>query len=130
MGARSTRLPFALELVTAVGLIAFWIGFFTVGFAPPAPPAGYLQYEQAFPLPDLLLAAALLVAAAGLRKERAWAPRLSLVCAGALVFLGVLDFSFNVQNGIYALSAADLALNAVINLWCVAVGTYLALALG
>jgi hypothetical protein len=129
MASRSTRLPVALELVTAAGLVLFWIGFFTVGFAPPAPPVGYLQYEQAFPLPDLLLAAALVVAAAGLRKGRAWAPRLSLACAGGLVFLGVLDFSFNLQNGIYALSAADLALNAVINLWCVAVGAYLALAL-
>ena len=48
------------------------------------------------------------------------------VCAGALIFLGLLDFSFNFQNGIYALSTADLLLNGFINLWCVVFGIILA----
>ncbi len=48
------------------------------------------------------------------------------MCAGALIFLGLLDFSFNYQNGIYALSTADLLLNGFINLWCVIFGIVLA----
>ncbi|MBC8512534.1 MAG: hypothetical protein H8D32_06090, partial [Dehalococcoidia bacterium] len=49
-----------LEIITAAGLILFWIGFFTVGMAPETPPECYFAYEHAFPLPDILLAMVLL----------------------------------------------------------------------
>lgn len=52
--------------------------------------------------------------------------RMALVCSGSLIFLGLLDFSFNIQNGIYFISAAELLLNGAINLWCVAFGLVLA----
>ena len=38
-----------LELLTGIGLILFWIGFFTIGLAPKNPPQGYLAYEHSFP---------------------------------------------------------------------------------
>ncbi len=115
-----------LEVLTALGLILFWIGFFTIGLAPATPPAGYFVYEHSFPLPDLILAAALLVAARQLSEGQ---KTLSLVCAGALMFLGVLDFSFNILNGMYAISILDLILNAFINLWCVVFGLWIAIRL-
>ena len=111
-----------LEIVTAAGLILFWIGFFTVGLAPENPPECYFAYEHAFPLPDLVLAILLLIAGILLLKENPLGRTLSLVTGGALVFLGLLDFSFNLQNGVYSISAMDLVLNAFINIWCVAVG--------
>lgn len=115
-----------LEVLTSLGLILFWIGFFTIGLAPATPPPGYFVYEHSFPLPDLILAVALLVAARQLAQGKT---TLSLVCAGALMFLGVLDFSFNIQNGMYAISAMDLILNAFINLWCVVFGLWIAIRL-
>jgi len=111
-----------LEIVTAVGLILFWIGFFTVGMAPENPPECYFAYEHAFPLPDLLLAIALLASAVLLLKDNQMGRTLALVAAGALVFLGLVDFSFNLQNGVYLSSTLDLILNAFINIWCVAFG--------
>ncbi len=118
-----------LESLTAIGLILFWTGFFTIGLAPESPPPGYFEYEHSFPLPDLILAAALLAAAWMLRRGKSAGRTLSLVCAGALIFLGVLDFSFNIQNGMYAISAMDLVLNAFINAWCVLLGIWIALRL-
>ncbi|HRZ25723.1 MAG TPA: hypothetical protein P5346_06245 [Spirochaetota bacterium] len=118
-----------LESLTAIGLILFWTGFFTIGLAPESPPPGYFEYEHSFPLPDLILAAALLAAAWMLRRGKPAGRTLSLVCAGALIFLGVLDFSFNIQNGMYAISAMDLVLNAFINAWCVLLGIWIALRL-
>jgi hypothetical protein len=112
----------ALEIVTAAGLILFWIAFFTVGLAPDNPPACYLAYEHAFPLPDILLSVLLLIAGILLMRDRPLGYKLSLAGAGALVFLGVLDFSFNIQNGIYLTSTVDLVLNAFINAWCVGFG--------
>lgn len=116
------RLVASLEIVTAVGLILFWIAFFTVGLAPENPPACYFAYEHAFPLPDCLLAVLLLSAGVLLMKDKPIGYRLSLVSAGALMFLGLLDFSFNIQNGVYLTSPVDLVLNAVINAWCFGFG--------
>jgi hypothetical protein len=116
-----------LELLTGVGLILFWIGFFTIGLAPKNPPQGYMEYEHSFPLPDGLLAILMLVAGTLLLLNNPWGSHLSLVAAGALVFLGVLDFSFNIQNGVYKISKSDLILNVFINVWCVGFGIAIAI---
>ena len=119
-----------LELLTGVGLILYWIGFFTIGLAPKNPPQGYLEYEHSFPLPDGLLAILLLVAGILLLLSNPLGSNLSLIAAGALVFLGLLDFSFNIQNGIYKISKSDLILNAFINIWCVGFGVAIAVLIG
>jgi len=124
------RLIASLEIVTGVGLILFWVAFFTVGLAPENAPPCYFAYEHSFPLPDVLLAILLLVAGILLMKSKPPGRALSLIAAGALVFLGMLDFSFNLQNGIYLTSILDLVLNAFINIWCVGFGLALAIVLG
>ncbi|MFA5398880.1 MAG: hypothetical protein WC169_06875 [Dehalococcoidia bacterium] len=116
------RLIASLEIVTGVGLILFWLAFFTVGLAPEKAPPCYYAYENSFPLPDGILAVLLLVAGMLLMKSNPAGRALSLIGAGALIFLGLLDFSFNLQNGIYLTSVVDLVLNALINLWCVGFG--------
>lgn len=123
---KSVKTMVVFEILTGAGLLLFWLGFFTIGLAPDNAPPCYLAYEHSFPLPDIILAAGMLTAAALLIKGKAAGKTLSLVCAGALIFLGVLAFSFNIQNGIYALSVPDLVLNAFINLWCVFFGALLA----
>ena len=116
-----------LELVTGVGVILFWIGFFTIGLAPKNPPPCYFAYEHSFPLPDIILSIAMLASGILLLKNKASGRTLSLVCSGSLMFLGFLDFSFNIQNGIYMTSMVDLILNAFINVWCVGFGVVIAL---
>jgi hypothetical protein len=111
-----------LELLTGIGFILFWIGFFSIGLAPENPPQCYFAYEHSFPLPDIILSIAILASGLLLLKNRESGRALSLVCAGGLMFLGILDFSFNIQNGIYLISTLDLILNAFINIWCVAFG--------
>jgi hypothetical protein len=123
-----------LEQATAIGILLFWLGFFTVGLAPADPPPGYFAFEHAFPLPDVLLATALLVAAHALRgatpEARARGHVLSLVAAGGLLFLGTVDFSFNLQQGMYTRSLADGVMNALINAWCVVFGLLIVRRLG
>ena len=124
------RLLASLEIVTAVGVILFWIAFFTVGLAPENAPTCYFAYEHSFPLPDGMLAVLLLTAGILLMLNKPWGFKLSLVAAGALVFLGFLDFSFNIQNGVYLTSTIDLVLNAFINIWCVGFGLALIIMIG
>ena len=124
---QNIKLIIVLETLTALGTILFWVGFFTVGLAPKTPPPGYFEYERSFPLPDAILSAGLLAAARLLHKGHPAGRTVSLVCGGALMFLGVLDFSFNYQNGMYKISAMDTTLNATINLWTVLFGLWLAI---
>lgn len=123
-----------LQLATGIGLLLFWAAFFTVGLAPANPPPGYFQFEHSFTVPDIILAIGLIIAGwwwlgtdPALRKA---AHVLSLVCAGALIFLGLLDISFNVQNGMYTSGWVDAVLALAINAWCIGFGTYLTLELG
>jgi hypothetical protein len=114
-----------LELVTGVGVILFWIGFFTIGLAPENPPPCYFAYEHSFPLPDTILSIALIASGILLLNNMEAGRTLALVCSGGLIFLGILDFSFNIQNGVYRISNMDLILNAFINIWCVVFGLVL-----
>jgi hypothetical protein len=59
------------------------------------------MYERAFPVADGLLCVALIVGTVGLLRRRAYGLILSIAAGGALVFLGVLDATFNLTNGIY-----------------------------
>ena len=115
-----------LELLTGIGIILFWIGFFTIGLAPENPPQCYFAYEHSFPLPDIILSIAVFASGMLLLKNKESGRTLSFVCSGGLMFLGLLDFSFNIQNGIYMTSTLDLVLNAFINVWCVGFGIAIA----
>ncbi len=111
-----------LQMLTGVAILGFWLLFFTVGMAPAQAPACYFAYEHAFPLPDAILAVALVTSGANVLKGRFLGPRLSLACAGALVFLGLLDFSFRAQNGVFSGPLIETLGSLIIPLWCVAVG--------
>ncbi len=111
-----------LQLLTAIGLILFWTAFFTVGFESPAYPSYYTKFEHSFPLPDSFLCVVLLLAYFN-RKENRW-KQYTLLAAGAMIFLGLCDFSFNVMNGMYTVGLADAIMNALINIWCIGFGAW------
>lgn len=123
-----------LELMTAVGLLLYWLLYFTVGLAPENPPPGYFVFQNSFTASDIILALVLFRAGTYLLGEdaarRVAGRRLSLVCAGALIFLGGLDISFNFQNGIYENLSIDLALEIAINAWCLGFGLLVVLTFG
>ncbi|HSV96164.1 MAG TPA: hypothetical protein VLM75_04425 [Spirochaetota bacterium] len=116
-----------LQLVMALGVILFWVGFFTVGMAPENPPPCYFAYERSFPVPDIIMALALIVSSVMLFKGNPLGKAIALVCAGSLIFLGVLDMCFNYLNGVYAASTMDLVSNLFINIACVALGLIIVL---
>ena len=111
-----------LMIITAAGIIAFWTGFFTIGLAPHNPPPCYFVFEHSFPVADGFLAASLVCSGIFIRKKKPAGPDLALACSGALVFLGILDVSFNLLNGMYAISVMDTLLNGFINAYCIIFG--------
>lgn len=101
-----------LNIATALNTMGFWIGFFTEATFPIDELAplinnfeGYYAWERCFVVPDVILAFATIYAAAKLLKNQAHtlARQLLAACAGAWIFLGVLDFTYGITNGMYTL---------------------------
>jgi hypothetical protein len=113
-----------LQLLTALGLIAFWIAFFTIGFSNDAYPACYESFEHSFPVPDAFIAIMLLMAWNVGSKDHPKAIQYTRIAGGAMIFLGLCDISFNTLNGMYSISTAELLMNGFINVWCIGFGAY------
>ena len=113
-----------LLLVTAVVTAAYWIDFFWHGSVHVVEEEWYIRFERAFPVADAFMAVCAAVAGVGLLAGEEWGDAFGLVAAGALVFLGLLDTTFNVDNGLYRRLADSGAMRAelVINVWSLGLG--------
>jgi hypothetical protein len=117
-----------LELAVAFGIIAFWVAFFStdmVNIEDSRLADVYLAFESAFPLADLYLSLMLVIGGIGLLKKKFYGFLFSLMGGAALIFLGILDISFNTQQGIYFLGLGEAVTNIFINGLCVGFGLYL-----
>jgi hypothetical protein len=116
-----------LLLVTGVVTVAYWADFFLRGTVHVVEEDWYLRFERAFPVADGFLAVASLVAGVGLLRGEGYGEAFGLVAAGALLFLGLMDVTFNVQNGLFRLLPGSAAMWAevVINVWSLALGIVL-----
>jgi hypothetical protein len=118
------------ELIIATGIVLFWIGFYAFGFVDIPDPRLkeiYLAYEFAFPVADICLALVLFRGGLGLLRRTSTGNLFSLLGGAALVFLGMLDVSFNAQYGIYRLGLEEALLNGAINIVCLGYGIFLVL---
>ena len=119
-----------IELVLAVGIISFWIAFFStdlVSIKDPHLKEIYLAFESAFPIPDIYLAIVLIIGGIGLLKKMSYGFLFSLIGGASLIFLGLLDISFNSQHGIYLLGIGEAVMNIFINALCLGFGIFLIL---
>ncbi len=117
-----------MELVVALGIIGFWAAYFStdmVNIADARLKEVYTAFESAFPVADLYLAAVLIAGGVGLLKKRLYGYVFSLMGGASLIFLGLLDVSFNLQQGIYLLGAGEAVLNVSINAMCLGFGVFL-----
>lgn len=123
--ASHLRVLSIIQIATGATILVFWVLFFTVGLAPAKPPACYFAFEHAFPLPDTMLAIALMASGANVLAGGTWGRGVSLTCAGGLLFLGILDLSFTMQNGGFSGPVGEALQSGIISLGCVAVGLWI-----
>lgn len=112
-----------LEIFIAVGFIGFWIYFFIAENKKPGQREGYIEYERSFPLADLGWALpCLILGAVGLIMSEKFGIFFTIAGGSALVFLGLLDISHNLQYGGYTGKKFDNILNLLVNLICIIFG--------
>jgi hypothetical protein len=116
-----------MELAIAAGILAFWTAFFStdlVGISDPHLKEIYLAFESAFPAADFFLVFLLILGAVGLLRKMSYGFFFTLMAGACLIFLALLDISFNIRQGIYLLGLAESVLNISINAVCLATGTF------
>lgn len=117
-----------MELAVAFGIMAFWVAFFStdmVNIEDSRLKEIYIAFESAFPIADFYLAVMLVIGGLGLLKKRFYGTVFSIMAGASLIFLGLLDVSFNTQQGIYFLGVEEAVMNVFINSLCIGFGFYL-----
>jgi hypothetical protein len=113
-------------ILTAMVTVLYWIVFFTTeGIVQTRTDEVYLAFERAFPLADAWLVVAASLAGRGLLRGDAGGFLWSLLAGSSLIYLGLMDILFNLENGIYTALSPSVAIEAVINLFCVIFGPVL-----
>jgi hypothetical protein len=114
-----------IQIATGFGFLSFWVLFFNGWLVPTNPPPCYFAFEHAFPLPDTILAMALIAGGMDKLRDGSWGQTVSLASSGGLLFVAVIDFSFTAQNGGFTGPIVDALVSALISVWCVALGIWL-----
>jgi hypothetical protein len=119
-----------LMLITALGTLLFWVVFLADldaqrGGELALRSDAWFAWEVSFPLADGWMAAVTLLGAIGLLRLRSWGVLFSLVSGGAMVFLGLMDILFFLQNDLYLPLTGETAIELGIHVWLVAFGLVL-----
>lgn len=117
----------ALLIITAVFTIYYWADFYIRGGVHVVEEDWYIKFEKAFPPADIWMAACALLGAVGLLTEQNYGLLFSLLAAGSLIFLALMDITFNIENNLYRMVATSrqMALELIINLWSLLLGVAL-----
>ena len=67
-------------------------------------------YKSSFPVADGWMALCALFAGIGFWLDRPWGPRFGLMAASAILYLAAMDITFDIENGMYALSVTNDAM--------------------
>jgi len=101
-----------INILVALDTMIFWFGFFTELTFPKEELAslihnfeGYYAWERCFVVPDTILAFSAIYASLLLLKnqQNTFGRLLLSASAGAWMFLGVLDLTYGINNGMYTL---------------------------
>ena len=104
-----------LQILGASAIIWFWYDWFKNQNKNPENTESYLSHERSFPIVDLgWIVPTLIIAAIGNFIGEKFGIFFSAVSGGALVFLGVIDITYNVQQGRHKSHPSDLILNLVV----------------
>lgn len=109
----------ALLLLFTLGVTLYWISFYTSGDVNLSKDDQYLSFERAFTAADLMTAAFTLIAAIGLLLRRPFGLLFGLVAPGGILFLGVMDISYDLAHDVYLTVSGAMITEAIVNLFCI-----------
>ena len=108
------------QLLIAIGLIGFWLMFYFTEVKNRKMSEVEYKHEISFPLPDLgWVLPNLIVAAIGLLLEQWFGYLFTVTSASGMMFLGLIDLAFNLQNKKFNIK--EYKFDAVLSIFIVAI---------
>ena len=92
-----------LLLIAVIGVIYFWTDYYFREGVQISNEDWYLKFERAFLPADIWMAACALVGAIGLLTDHNYGLLFSLLAGSAMIFVALMDITFNIQNRLYSL---------------------------
>ena len=125
-----TRVLSALLIVGALVTAFYWWSYFTGGDVMVLHERWYTAFESSFPIADGWMALCMFAAGIGLWSGKPWGARAGLLAGSALIYLAAMDITFDAENGMYAMAAANGAMKfeVFINVTTVLLGVWTLLA--
>ena len=114
-----------LLIISALGAVYYWADFYFRGGVQVVNEEWYVKFEKAFTIADLWgIVACSLIGAVGLLTEQSYGPFFCLLAAGSMIFLALMDITFNIENKLYPLIAVSnqMVFELFINLWFLVLG--------
>ena len=113
-----------LMIISAIALVYYWIDFILRKGVQVVKEEYYIKFEKSFPIADMWIVACALLGAVGLLTEQNYGLLFSLLAAGSLIFLALMDITFNIQNKLYPLVAtsSQMKFELLINVWTLGLG--------
>jgi len=122
----SDRILSVLLIIGALVTAFYWWSYFTGGDVMVLQEHWYTAFESSFPVADGWMALCMFAAGTGLWSAKPWGARAGLLAGSALIYLAAMDVTFDVENGMYAMAAANDAMKfeVFINVTTVLLGVW------
>jgi hypothetical protein len=118
------RVVGVLLIVAALVTAYYWWSYFHGGDVRVVDARWYTAFESSFPVADGWMATCSAPAGIGLLTGSRYAGAFGLLAASAVIYLACMDITFDIENRMYAMAAANDAMKfeIFINATCVILG--------
>ena len=90
-----------LLIISAIGLVYYWVDFYTRKGVQAIQEDWYLKFQKACSVADMWIVACALIGAVGLLTEQNYGLLFSILAASSGIFLALIDITFNIENKLY-----------------------------
>ena len=91
-----------LQILLGIGFVGFWVIFYFTEYKNPKMEECDFKHEKSFPLPDLMwVMPCLFIAGIGILMEHQFGYFFSALAGSGMMFLGLIDLAYDIQNGIF-----------------------------
>lgn len=91
-----------LQILLGFGFLGFWVIFYFTEYKNPKMDELAFKHEKSFPLPDLgWIMPCLFIAGIGILMEQKFGYFFSALAGSGMMFLGLIDLAFDIQNGVF-----------------------------